>query len=80
MQKLTSFKTGDIVTVSEILFEGSLKERMLSLGLIKGTKVKIIRHGFKKHLTVYKFRNTKIALRKEESDLIIAYKEDYEVF
>ncbi len=71
MKKLTDYSVGDIVFVYEILFSGALKERMLSLGLIKGTKIEVIRHGPKRNLTIYKFRGTKIAFRKEESDLIL---------
>jgi len=44
---------------------------MLALGLTRGASIDVIRKGPKNNLTVYKVRGTKIALRKEESNLIL---------
>ena len=44
---------------------------MLALGFTKGALIDVLRKGPKNHLTVYKVRGSKIALRKEESNLIL---------
>lgn len=72
--KLSECKVNDVVIVEKILFTDKLRDRMLSIGLVNGTQIEILRNGPKNNLTVYKFRNTKIAFRKEESDLILVKK------
>ena len=57
--------------VEDLLSEGNLRERMLALGFTKGALIDVLRKGPKNHLTVYKVRGSKIALRKEESNLIL---------
>mgnify|MGYP004605905741 CR=1 FL=1 len=57
--------------VEGLLSEGNLRERMLALGFTQGALIDVLRKGPKNHLTVYKVRGSKIALRKEESNLIL---------
>ncbi|MDR1774498.1 MAG: ferrous iron transport protein A [Clostridioides sp.] len=71
MQKLSDVQINSSVIVEKLLFSGSLRERMLALGFTKGAVINVIRKGPKNNLTVYKIRGTKIALRKEESSLIL---------
>lgn len=71
MKKLSEIDIKSTVVVEELLFSGNLRERMMALGLTQGTYIDVIRKGPKNHLTVYKIRGTKIALRPEESSLII---------
>lgn len=71
MQKLSKVNEPTTVKVESLLSSGNLRERMLALGLTKGATIDVIRKGPKDNLTVYKVRGTKIALRKEESDLIL---------
>ena len=44
---------------------------MLALGLTEGALIDVVRKGPKNNLTVYNIRGTKIALRNEESSLIL---------
>ncbi|EQJ18330.1 feoA domain protein [Clostridioides difficile P13] len=44
---------------------------MLALGLTRGAVIDVVRKGPKNNLTVYKIRGSKIALRQEESSLIL---------
>ena len=44
---------------------------MLALGLTEGAEINVIRKGPKNNLTVYNIRGSKIALRQEESNLIL---------
>lgn len=68
---LNDIKTEESAIVSEIHATGLLKERLLALGLTKGLEIKVIRKGPKNNLTVYDIRGVMIALRKEESELIM---------
>ncbi len=71
MKKLTDIKVKNTVVVVSLLSTGSLKERMLALGLTEGAQIDVLRKGPKDNLTVYNIRGSKIALRKEESNLIL---------
>ena len=57
--------------VEELLSDGNLRERMLALGFTRGAIIDVLRKGPKNNLTVYKVRGSKIALRREESNLIL---------
>lgn len=68
---LNDIKIGAASRVNEIIANGKLKERLIALGLTKGLEVKVIRKGPKNHLTVFDIRGVMIALRKEESQLVL---------
>ena len=71
MKRLTDVKIKTTAQVEALLSDGNLRERMLALGFTKGALIDVLRKGPKDHLTVYKVRGSKIALRKEESNLIL---------
>ena len=71
MKNLTDVQIKNTVRVEKLLSTGNLKERMLALGLTEGAEIDVIRKGPKNNLTVYKIRGSKIALRQEESNLIL---------
>ena len=71
MKRLTDVKIKTTAQVEDLLSDGNLRERMLALGFTKGALIDVLRKGPKGHLTVYKVRGSKIALRKEESNLIL---------
>ena len=71
MKRLTDVKIKTTAQVEDLLSDGNLRERMLALGFTKGSLIDVLRKGPKDHLTVYKVRGSKIALRKEESNLIL---------
>ena len=71
MKKLTDIDIKNTVKVEDLLSTGNLKERMLALGLTEGAEINVLRKGPKNNLTVYNIRGSKIALRKEESNLIL---------
>jgi len=68
---LNDIKVGKSSIVNEVLAKGKLKERLIALGLTKGLEVSVIRKGPKNHLTVFDIRGVMIALRKDESQLIL---------
>lgn len=71
MKKLTDINTKSTVKVEKLLSSGSLRERMLALGFTNGASIEVLRKGPKNNLTVYRVRGSKIALRKEEGNLIL---------
>ena len=71
MKRLTDVNIKTTAQVEGLLSEGNLRERMLALGFTQGALIDVLRKGPKSHLTVYKVRGSKIALRKEEGNLIL---------
>ncbi|ETI94397.1 MAG: hypothetical protein Q606_CBAC00290G0002 [Intestinibacter bartlettii DORA_8_9] len=71
LKRLTDVNIKTTAQVEGLLSEGNLRERMLALGFTQGALIDVLRKGPKNHLTVYKVRGSKIALRKEESNLIL---------
>ena len=71
MKNLNDIQVKKTVKVEDILSSGNLRERMLALGLTRGAAIDVVRKGPKNNLTVYKIRGSKIALRQEESSLIL---------
>ncbi|SCH76508.1 MULTISPECIES: FeoA family protein [unclassified Romboutsia] len=71
MKKLADIQVKNTVKVERLLSNGNLRERMLALGLTEGALIDVVRKGPKNNLTVYNIRGTKIALRNEESNLIL---------
>lgn len=71
MKNLADIQVKNTVKVEELLSSGNLRERMLALGLTQGALIDVVRKGPKNNLTVYNIRGTKIALRGEESRLIL---------
>ena len=74
MKILADIQENNTVKVEKLLSSGNLRERMLALGLTEGALIDVIRKGPKNNLTVYNIRGTKIALRNEESKLILVSK------
>ncbi|NMS91347.1 ferrous iron transport protein A [Clostridioides difficile] len=71
MKNLNDIQVKKTVKVEDILSSGNLRERMLALGLTRGAVIDVVRKGPKNNLTVYNIRGSKIALRQEESSLIL---------
>ena len=71
MKRLTDVKIKTTAQVEDLLSDGNLRERMLALGFTKGALIDVLRKGPKDHLTVYKVRGSKIALRTEDTNLIL---------
>ena len=71
MKKLADIQAKNTVKVEGLLSDGNLRERMLALGLTEGALIDVVRKGPKNNLTVYNIRGSKIALRREESSLIL---------
>lgn len=71
MNTLKDFPPGTTVTIKKLKAEGSLRRRLMDLGFLEGTSIKIVRRSPIGDPTVYKVRGSFIALRKEEASQII---------
>ncbi|HEY8395146.1 MAG TPA: FeoA family protein [Bacilli bacterium] len=71
MRCLSDAPIGESVRVTALLARDLIKERMLALGITKGTEIEVIRKGPKENLTVFAIRGAMVALRKEEAKLIL---------
>ncbi|MFZ5969191.1 MAG: FeoA family protein [Bacillota bacterium] len=68
---LSQLSVGTTVIVDHLLSTGLSRRRMLDLGLIPGTTVKVLRKSPLGDPIAYDIRGAIIALRQEESEKII---------
>ena len=74
MENLHSLELDDIGIVKKINVTGSIKRRLLDIGLIPGAEVKYLFSSPFKEPKAYLIRGTVIALREEESKNILVEK------
>jgi len=70
MKTITSCERGRSFYIAKIHASGALKERLMSLGLIKGVELSLLEYAPAKSTVEIKVGKMRIALRKEEADLI----------
>lgn len=70
MKRLTECPTGCIATVLKIHASGPLKQRLISLGIMKGSSLSLLAYSIAKSTVEIKVGKMQLALRKEEADLI----------
>lgn len=70
-QPLSTFKIGQLVQIEKIKLEGTMKRRLLDLGFIPGATIKVLQKSPLGDPIAYQVSNTTIALRNEESSLIL---------
>ncbi len=70
MNTITSCKRGHTFKIVKIHAKGALKERLMSLGLMKGVAVNLLEYAPAKSTVEIKIGKMRIALRKEEAELI----------
>jgi len=70
MKKLTQCEKGSSCRVVKIHATGALKQRLISFGMMKGVDVEILEYSTRKSTFEVKVGKMRIALRKEEAELI----------
>lgn len=70
MKDLTQCKKGSSCTVSKLHASGPLKQRLLSFGMARGVNIELIEYSPTKSTVEIKVGKMRIALRKEEAELI----------
>lgn len=68
---LHELSLGDTGTVKKLTSQGIVRRRMLDLGIIPNTSIKLLRKSPAGDPIAYKIRETVIALRKDESSSIL---------
>jgi len=68
--KLTECMKGCSATVVKLHAEGALKQRLVSFGVMKGAKVQLLGFAPAKSTVEIKVGRMRLALRKEEAQLI----------
>lgn len=71
MLTLNKVNEGEIVEVSKLLSNGSMRRRLQDIGLVKGTKVTCIQRSPFGDPTAYLIRGAVIAIRAEDSSNIL---------
>ena len=70
MKVLTSCTKGSTATVAKINATGPLKQRLLSLGIMKGAELTVLAYSAVKSTLEVKVGKMQLALRSEEAELI----------
>ncbi len=62
---------GDAAVVLDVIGEGAFRRRLLDMGFVKGTRVRVIKHAPLKNPTEYSIGGTHVTLRRQEAMRII---------
>ena len=65
--RLNELSIGDEAVIKKILAKEPLKSKLLSMGITRGEKVKVLKHTLAKNTFDIEVANTNIALREEEA-------------
>ena len=65
--RLNELSIGDKAVIRKIYAKDPLKSKLLSMGITRGEKVKILKHTLAKNTFDIEVSNTNIALREEEA-------------
>jgi Fe2+ transport system protein FeoA len=68
---LDEMKIGEVGIIKKITATEPLKSRLFSLGIVKGEKIKLLKHTIAKNTYEVEVNKSKIALRSEEAKMII---------
>jgi len=71
ISKLCDLKSGETAKVTSLLTTGSMRRRMLDIGLIEGTEVECIQKSPMGDPVAYLIRGAVIAIRSEDSNKIL---------
>ena len=71
---LSECKPGDEVLIKSLSLEGTMRRRLLDLGFVRGSELKVIQRSPLGDPMAFRVSDTTIALRKEESSKILVEK------
>lgn len=75
MNSILDFKTDDELIIKKVKTDGTLKQRLLSFGIIKGAKIKLLGFSPTKSTVELRVGKMNIALRRDEA---LSIEVDYE--
>jgi len=71
LKPLSKCSFGDCFLIKEINIKGPLRRRLLDLGFVKGAEISVLRKSPLGDPVAYRVSNTTIALRNDESSMIL---------
>ena len=71
MKKVSDLHIGDSATVRKIIAQEPIKGRLSAMGIVKGAKLKVLKHTLAKQTWDVMAGNTKVGLREEEAENIL---------
>ena len=71
---LSDMKKGECFYITRLLTKGELRQRLLDLGFVPGTKIECVRISPFGDPKAFFIRGSMIALRKEDSEAILGVK------
>lgn len=72
MQKLNELKIGDEAIIDSVKADKNIKKRFLDIGLVKGTKIKVVLISPGKDMVAYLIKGAVIAIRKDDTrDILV---------
>lgn len=76
MKKISDLNIDEVAVVEKILAKEPLKGRLLSMGIVKGAKIRVIAHTLARQTWDILSNDTKVALRDEEANSVVVKVED----
>jgi len=71
VKKVSDLHIGDSATVHKITAQEPIKGRLSAMGIVKGAKLKVLKHTLAKQTWDVMAGNTKVGLREEEAENIL---------
>ncbi|RLG57765.1 MAG: ferrous iron transport protein A [Candidatus Hydrothermarchaeota archaeon] len=71
MKRLSNAKVGEVVRVLKVEGDAKLKKRLLDMGIISGTEIRVVRNAPLKDPVEFELRGYKLSLRKNEAEFVL---------
>ncbi len=71
MKNISNLKIDEEGKVAKVIAKEPVKGRLLSMGIVKGAKIKVVAHTLARQTWDILSDNTKVALREEEARSIL---------
>jgi Fe2+ transport system protein FeoA len=71
MKNISNLKIDEEAIVAKVVAKEPVKGRLLSMGIVKGAKIKVVAHTLARQTWDILSDNTKVALREEEAQSIL---------
>ena len=68
--RLNELSMGDEAVIKKVHAKEPLKSKLLSMGITRGEKIKVLKHTLAKNTFDIEVANTNVALREEEAEQI----------
>ncbi len=70
MKRLSNVNPGEVVRVLKVEGDAKFKKRLLDMGIISGTEIRVVRNAPLKDPVEFELRGYKLSLRKNEAEFV----------